>query len=332
MRLANFVTLDDPKQLRWGAIVGENLVDLASARSWTQRAHMRTAEFMPTSLMDLIHSGEEGLFSINNLLDSLKNQDFVHLKGSNGHRVGYELKEVFLNPPLLRPPTVRDFYAFEAHVKAANAIRGREIPPEWYEFPAFYYSNPNAVFGHLSTIPYPSYTQELDYELEVACIIGKTGRNISPETSEVYIFGYTILNDWSARDIQRKEIKIGLGPAKAKDFALSLGPWIVTRDELAGSATGRPGVYDLEMSARVNGVERSRGNWKDIHYSFGQLVSRASVDTYLFPGDVIGSGTVGTGCLLELTGGKGPWLQPGDKVDLIVDGIGVLSNQVGQAL
>ncbi len=137
--------------------------------------------------------------------------------------------------------SLRDFYAFEQHVVNAFAIRGKPVPHEWYQFPVFYYSNANAIFGSGEAIPYPSYTQELDYELEVACVIGKPGINITSKEAEQYVFGYTLLNDWSARDIQRLEGKVGLGPAKGKDFAASLGPWIVTPDELADRGTGRPG-------------------------------------------------------------------------------------------
>ena len=141
--------------------------------------------------------------------------------------------------------------------------------------------------------------------------------------------GYMIFNDWSARDIQRQEMAVGLGPAKSKDFANSFGPCLVTPDELVDHRTDRPGVYDLAMVARVNGEERSRGNWKDLHYSFAQMVARASEAATLRPGDILGSGTVGTGCLLELTDGKGPWLQPGDVVELEIDKLGVLRNTVG---
>jgi 2-keto-4-pentenoate hydratase/2-oxohepta-3-ene-1,7-dioic acid hydratase in catechol pathway len=138
------------------------------------------------------------------------------------------------------------------------------------------------------------------------------------------------LNDWSARDLQRREMRVGLGPAKGKDFASSLGPWIVTPDELASRTAGRPGVYDLAMAASVNGEERSRGNWKDIYYSFGQIIERASANVTLYPGEVIGSGTVGTGCLLELTRGQGPWLQPGDEVVLEIELLGILYNRIAK--
>src|SRR5574341_2036825 len=165
----------------------------------------------------------------------------------------------FLSP--LTPTTLRDGYAFEQHVKTANKNRGREVPEEWYQFPVFYFTNPNAVFGHEDEIPYPPYTRAMDYELEIAAVIGKAGVNIKPEQAEGYIFGYTIFNDWSARDVQRKEMAVGLGPAKGKDFASTLGPVIVTREALADRAAGRPGVFDLTMAARVNGVEMSRGNF-----------------------------------------------------------------------
>jgi fumarylacetoacetate (FAA) hydrolase len=231
---------------------------------------------------------------------------------------------------LKSPRSIRDFYAFEAHVKTANANRGREVPPEWYQFPVFYFSNTSAIYGPDDVIPYPSYTDALDYELEVACIIGKPGQDIRPEEAEDYIFGYMIFNDWSARDVQKLEMRVGLGPAKGKDFANSFGPYLVTPDELADRHTGRPGVYDLAMVARVNGKEMSRGSWKDLYWSFGDMIARASQDVLLQPGDVIGSGTVGTGCLLELTKGEGPWLQPGDVVELEVERLGVLRNTIGQ--
>lgn len=232
----------------------------------------------------------------------------------------------FLSP--LKPTTLRDAYAFEQHVKTANKNRGREVPEEWYQFPVFYFANPNAIFGHEDIIPYPPYTQAMDYELEIAAVIGRAGINIKPQEAEQYIFGYTIFNDWSARDIQRKEMVIGLGPAKGKDFASSFGPLIVTHESIADKAVGRPGVYELEMTARVNGVEMSRGNFKDMHWSFGEIIARASESVMLYPGDVIGSGTVGTGCLLELTKFQGPWLNHGDVVELEIERIGILRNTV----
>jgi fumarylacetoacetate (FAA) hydrolase len=238
------------------------------------------------------------------------------------------LEDVKLSAPLSNPPSLRDFYAFEQHVATAHANRGRQVPPEWYQVPVFYFSNPHSIYGPGDSILRPAASRELDYELEVAAIIGRGGRDIAPEKALEHIFGFTIFNDWSARDLQRQEMKVGLGPAKGKDFASSLGPVVVTPDELEAQSTGRPGVYDLTMLARISGEERSRGSWKDIHYDFGELLARASADADLRPGDVIGSGTVGTGCLLELTKGNGPWLKEGDEVELEIEGLGVLRNRV----
>jgi fumarylacetoacetate (FAA) hydrolase len=211
--------------------------------------------------------------------------------------------------PVPWPPSVRDFYAFEQHIVTTRAARGGSVPREWYEFPVFYFSNPSAIFGPGAQIPYPDGTAMLDYELEVAAVIGADGE----------IGGFTIMNDWSARDIQRAEMRVGLGPAKGKDFATSLGPVVVTPDEFDGKAA--------LMTARVNGEERSRGNLSDIHYSWKDIVAQAGRNTVLRPGEILGSGTVGTGCILEH--GDGRWLRPGDTVELEVAGIGVLRNQVG---
>ena len=251
----------------------------------------------------------------------------AEVAASKASKDSFALDKVkFLSP--LKPTTLRDGYAFEQHVKTANKNRGREVPQEWYEFPVFYFTNPNAVFGHDDEIPYPPYTNAMDYELEVAVVIGKGGMNIKAEDAPAHIFGYTVFNDWSARDIQRKEMAVGLGPAKGKDFASAFGPVVVTHEAIADKAAGRAGVYDLVMLARVNGVEMSRGNFKDMHWSFGEIIARASESVMLFPGDVIGSGTVGTGCLLELTKFQGPWLNHGDVVELEIERIGILRNKI----
>jgi fumarylacetoacetate (FAA) hydrolase len=228
--------------------------------------------------------------------------------GSARRHAEYPLADVDFRPPVLQPPSVRDFYAFEQHVKTARALRGLEVAPEWYELPVFYFSNPAAIYGPEDEILAPPDTNELDYELEVAAIIGADAR----------IGGFTVMNDWSARDLQRAEMKVGLGPAKGKDFATSLGPIVVTPDEL--------GDLRLEMVARVNGEERSRGNLGDMYHSWEAILEHAASNTELRPGDVIGSGTVGTGCILEH--GDERWLQPGDEVELEVEGIGVLRNAI----
>jgi fumarylacetoacetate (FAA) hydrolase len=237
-------------------------------------------------------------------------QAFFTGGGKAREHAEYRLDDVRLLPPVLHPPAVRDFYAFEQHVKTARASRGLEMPPEWYEQPVFYFSNPAAIFGPDDEVPYPQGTEELDYELEVAAIVGAAQQ----------LAGFTVMNDWSARDLQRTEMRVGLGPAKGKDFATSLGPVVVTADEF-------PGV-EAEMVARVNGEERSRGNLRDVSFSWERIRAHAALNTTLRPGDVLGSGTVGTGCILEL--GDGRWLQPGDVVELEVAGIGVLRNTVGR--
>jgi len=234
-----------------------------------------------------------------------------------------------LLPSVPRPGTLRDFFAFEQHVKTARANRGMPMVPDWYDLPVFYFSNPNAIYGPEDTIPIPRYTQAMDFELEVAAVIGKEGRDIPLEEAESYILGYTIMNDWSARDIQGKEMAVGLGPAKAKDFATSLGPWIVTPEELADRRSGKG--YDLTMVARRNGVEISRGNWNTLYWSFAEMIAHASQSVTLYPLDVIGSGTVGTGCILELKPETvGGWLKTGDVLELEIERLGVLRNTVGE--
>jgi fumarylacetoacetate (FAA) hydrolase len=231
-------------------------------------------------------------------------------------------------PPLPDPRTLRDFYAFEQHVKTCRAQRGLDMVPEWYKFPVFYFSNPTTLKGHNEPVRRPVATRELDFELEIAAVIGRQVQDVTGDDAEDAIFGYTVFNDLSARDLQRDEMKCGLGPAKGKDFATVLGPVVVTRDELADRRVG-PGRYDLTMTARKNGREISRGNMKDLYFDFTQMVARASQDTPLFPGDLIGSGTVGTGCILELrpenTGG---WLEPGDVIELEIERIGVLRTPI----
>ncbi|HYF95911.1 MAG TPA: fumarylacetoacetate hydrolase family protein [Symbiobacteriaceae bacterium] len=234
------------------------------------------------------------------------------------------LSGVTLLAPLPRPRTIRDFYAFEAHVKNARARRGLAMIPEWYHAPVFYFSNPNAVYGPGAGVPMPRTTGMLDFELEVAAVIGREGRDIPLEEANRHIAGYMIMNDWSARDVQREEMKVGLGPAKGKDFATSFGPWLVTPDELADRREGFR--HRLDMVARVNGREVSRGNLADIHFHFGELIARASRDCTLYRGEIIGSGTVGTGCLLETE--AAPWLQPGDVVELEVERLGLLANRI----
>jgi fumarylacetoacetate (FAA) hydrolase len=243
---------------------------------------------------------------------------------------GLALSAVTLLPPVPNPPTLRDFFAFEQHVKAAQALRGQEMNPTWYEIPTFYFSNTSELYGHDEMVPYPKGCHALDIELEIACVIGREGKDISVDEAAEYIAGYTIMNDWSARDFQLLEMQLYLGPAKGKDFATSLGPWLVTPDELAARRTGSGATerYDMTMVARVDGQEISRGNFNQIYYSFPQMIAHASRNARLRPGDVLGSGTVGTGCLLEIGTGVHPWFQAGEVVELEIEGVGVLRNLI----
>jgi fumarylacetoacetate (FAA) hydrolase len=237
-------------------------------------------------------------------------QAFFTGGGQSREHAEYSLADVELRPPVLHPPSVRDFSAFEQHNRRVRARSGRSgVPDEWYELPVFYFSNPASIYGPDAEVPFPEGSDELDYELEVAGVVGAEGR----------IAGFTVMNDWSARDLQLAEMRVGLGPAKGKDFATSLGPVLVTVDEFDGA--------EAEMTARVNGEESSRGNLRDQYHSWDAIVAHASRNTRLRPGDILASGTVGSGCILEH--GDGRWLEPGDVVELEVEGIGVLRNVVG---
>ncbi len=301
---------------------------------------------LPDTLLGLLRATPDFVRSARQVLDALANLPADTLPTLEPG-LAYPEDDVALRAPIPEPPSVRDFYAFEQHVKTARAKRNLGMIPEWYEIPVFYFSNPAAINGPDDPIAYPKGTEWLDYELEIACVIGKAGKDIAVEEAADYIAGYTIMNDWSARDVQRKEMLMSLGPAKGKDFATSLGPWLVTPDELAARRTGSGASerYDMTMLARVNGQELSRGNFKDIYYSFPQLIAHASQNVWLKPGDVIGSGTVGAGCLLELAppiptlpADQRPpapisreqlrWLQPADVVELEIDGLGAIKNTV----
>jgi fumarylacetoacetate (FAA) hydrolase len=232
-------------------------------------------------------------------------------------------------PPILSPPTFRDFYAFEQHVGTMWKRRDMEIPEAWYRLPIFYFSNTSEIRGPGDPVWAPRGSSELDYELEVAALIDTAAQDLDAARGEQAVGGYMILNDWSARDLQRDETTVRLGPAKGKDFASSIGPWLVTPDELADARSGKG--YDLAMTASVNGDELSRGTWSSAHFSFGEMVERAAADVRLRPGDLLGSGTVGTGCLLEIRDETlGRYLEPGDTVTLAIERLGELAAPVVQ--
>ncbi|MBV8076157.1 MAG: fumarylacetoacetate hydrolase family protein [Planctomycetaceae bacterium] len=230
--------------------------------------------------------------------------------------------------PLPAVASIRDFYAFEQHVKTCRRQRGLDMVPEWYQVPVFYFSNPACVIGPDDPVWAPRDSRALDYELELACVIGRECRDVPDDDRALeVVVGFTIMNDWSARDLQRREMAVGLGPSKGKDFATALGPELVSFDELRDRY--RDGRLHLEMSAAVNGRVLSRGDAGSMHWTWPQLIAHASRDVRLRPGDVLGSGTVGTGCILELAPeAVGGWLKPGDVVELSVERLGTLRNPV----
>ncbi|WLR43080.1 fumarylacetoacetate hydrolase family protein [Bacillus carboniphilus] len=301
MKFVTFLNQED-RQVA-GVIKGESVIDL----------HQRSGGKIPSSMLAIL--GEYHRFRP---LISAIQQSAQPSQGS------YHLNEVQLLAPLPNPLSLRDFYAFEEHVVNAREKRGLTVVPEWYEIPAFYFSNHLAIKGPNDNIQIPPHCHQFDYELEIACVIGKEGKDIKAENADDYILGYCIMNDWSARDLQRKEMKIGLGPAKGKDFATSIGPYLVTKDELEEFKIGSR--YDLKMTASVNGKILSEGNFQSVFYTFPEMIERACTGVTLYPGEVIGSGTLGTGCLLEI--GDDTWLQSGDEVTLEITGLGRLVNRV----
>jgi len=254
--------------------------------------------------------------------------------GPDGDDAVLDGVDLQLGPPILAPPAFRDFYAFERHVGTMWRRRGGEIPEAWYRIPVFYFSNTSELRGPDEPVWPPRGCRELDYELEIGALVDTPAVNLPAERAEEVIGGYFVLNDWSARDLQREETTVRLGPAKGKDFATSLGPWLVTPDELADARAPGSTAPDLAMTAAVRAadgteVETSRGSWATAHFSFGQMLERASADVRVRPGEILGSGTVGGGCLLEIREETlGRFLEPGDHVTLAVERLGALSTPV----
>jgi fumarylacetoacetate (FAA) hydrolase len=303
-----------------GILHNQRVYKLSALAQWSQQTNHLKLQTVPSSVLDFVNLTASDRQTLARLSENLAEAGIAS--------VGIE--EVRLRAPIELPPSVRDFYAFEQHVKTARANRGLGMIPEWYDFPVFYFSNHRAIYGPEDAIPYPQKSKALDFELEMACVIGRAGRDIPAAEASDFIAGYCVMNDWSARDLQMEEMKLNMGPVKGKDFATSLGPWLVTPDELAGKhiAGGATERYDLTMTARLNGKEISRGNFKDIYFSFPQMIERASLNTWLVPGDVLGSGTVGTGCLLEFGDKRERYLQPGDVMEMEIEKLGVLRNTV----
>jgi fumarylacetoacetate (FAA) hydrolase len=332
MKLVTYETMGRSEP-RCGVLLDDAVLDMARLIEWARRERVELPDAAesapwPTSALGLLRLEEAGIAAARAALAAATRARPDDLNAEPG--LATPLSAVRLRTPVPDPPTIRDFYAFEQHVKAARARRNLGMIPEWYEIAVFYFSNTSALYGADEPVVYPRQSQELDFELEMAAVIGRTGRDIPAEEGPSYIAGYMVMNDWSARDLQRQEMKMSLGPAKGKDFATSLGPWLVTPDELADRriGAGKSERFDLAMTGRINGDQLTNANFKDIYFTFPQMIERASQHVLLRPGDVLGSGTCGTGCILELGTERHRWLQAGDEVEMAIERLGVLRNTI----
>jgi fumarylacetoacetate (FAA) hydrolase len=333
-----FVTFQHSETVsRPGIVVGDQVLDLELAFLAEEQAAGRATE--PHVLEKRYGRGMLGI---------IENQDTVlpvvrawEARAKAGDLPATVNGEALLHPygaklllsPIPNPPSTRDGYAFRQHVMTARRNRGLEMIPEFDEFPVFYFTNHHAVVGSGPVKVRKRHLEKLDFELEVAVVLGRGGSDWTLQQADDAIFGLCIMNDWSARVLQMDEMKLSLGPAKGKDFATGLGPVLVTLDELADvtTKTEKGLQFDLRMQCWVNGVQLSDGNVNQMNWTFAQILERASYGVEMFPGEVIGSGTVGTGCLLELNGSgitKNQWLQLGDEVVMEIDRLGRLVNTV----
>ncbi|MBK7091717.1 MAG: fumarylacetoacetate hydrolase family protein [bacterium] len=322
MKLVSFINQNN--QERAGIFVNGSVYDLSDGA----RA---VGASLPTTMAEFL-KGEERAMEFANLVSEAINSGKVT-----------EVAEIAkMLAPVPHPTSCRDGYAFRQHVATARRNRGVEMIPEFDQYPIFYFTNHNAIFGEGDVLIEDDHLKGLDFELECAVVIGKRGKNIEAADADQYIAGYTIMNDLSARVLQMEEMKLNLGPAKGKDFATTIGPWLVTPDELAArkSESLFGARHNLRMLARHNGKQISDGNVNQMNWTFAEIIERASYGVELLPGDVIGSGTVGTGCYLELNGtwaleakDRGEthtpiWLKEGDTIELEIDYLGVLTNKI----
>ena len=325
-----FVTynLYDGAQPRFGFKKDNYIIDVVRASIWVKKTKDNPSFIeIPSELKLALSNWDTNFKKLKELNDALPPEiPQKFLKSSKP--IAVLEKNINILPPIIKPQSFRDFYAFEQHVRSARKLRGLEMHPDWFKIPIFYFSNPSALYGHKQKIPYPKRTTELDFELEFAIIIANGGSNIKQHEAKRYIAGYTICNDWSARDLQREEMAMNLGPAKGKDFATSFGPYMVTPDELE-EAWDNDGKLHLRMTCHINDKLISDGNTNDLYHPFTKMIERASLNTNLLPGDILGSGTVGTGCILELRPENvGGWLKKNDTIRLEIDGLGILENTI----
>jgi 2-keto-4-pentenoate hydratase/2-oxohepta-3-ene-1,7-dioic acid hydratase in catechol pathway len=297
-------------QSAYRAVLGDN----GASREGAARLAATT---IPSDMVAFIQNGTTGLDAAQSALDWVTAKDQT---GPDGATLVFAPGAVRLLAPVPRPPLIRDFMAFETHLKNIYPKLGREIPPQWYELPVYYKGNPSAVGGEGDIVPMPAYATNMDFEFEFAAVIGRGGSNIQRADALSHIYGYMIYNDFSAREIQQREMSVGLGPAKGKDFEKGhvFGPWLVTADEI-------PDIYALRMEASVNGQPWCDTSTSTMHWRFDQMIAHASMNEMLVAGEIFGSGTVGGGSAAEM----GKTLAKGDKVVLTMDRLGTLSNAIG---
>lgn len=321
-----FVSFKNKKnEERIGLYVNDKTIDLADSAA-------KISKTLPSNMNGFLTGGEK-------FMDIARDVERAFIDGKSEFEI---IEKVATLPPVPHPPSCRDAYAFRQHVATARRNRGVDMIAEFDQYPVFYFTNHNAIFGEGDIFVENDHLEKLDFELEAAIVIGKHGKNVTSDKADEYIAGYTIMNDLSARRLQMEEMKLNLGPAKGKDFATVIGPWLVTVDELEKyKVAGEVGdKYDLKMTAVHNGKQISDGNFKDMNWTFAEIIERVSYGVEIFPGDVIGSGTVGTGCYLELNGTKTleakqkgevytpVWLQDGDTIELAITGLGKLTNRI----
>ncbi|MBT8195025.1 MAG: fumarylacetoacetate hydrolase family protein [Bacteroidia bacterium] len=320
------VTYKQNNNAKLGIYVNDNIYDLADAAD-------KAGNQLPDNMKEFLKQGESAMNIAREIEDKLKSNSI------DANKISYS--EDVLESPVNEPASCRDAYAFRQHVASARRNRGVDMIPEFDQFPIFYFTNHNSVQGPGDIMCMPDHFHRLDFELEVAIVVGKEGINITADEADDYIAGYMVYNDMSARRMQMEEMKLNLGPAKGKDFANAFGPWLVTKDELDSFKKGpKPGHtgnnYDLNMKCWVNGKQVSEGNVADMDWTFAEILQRCAYGTKINPGDVIGSGTVGTGCFLELNGtakrnnpdATPQWLNDGDVVEMEIQGLGRLKNTI----
>ena len=313
MHLATFA-VDAPTGAieRIGVRHDDSLLDLTAgyATLLAEEGRTRPVEaarsLVPPNMLEFLRNGSEAMNAAREVAEA--GDALLGRAAPDGAATSYDVESVDLRAPLPRPNTIRDFSVFEEH--------GREKPDEWYELPAYYKGNPDSVVAPGADVEWPSYTNRLDFELELAAVVGRECRNTAAGNPEPYLAGYTVFNDFSARDIQMEEMTMGLGPGKGKDFANGFGPYLVTTDSFDPT--------DAEMLARVNGEEWAEGNAGEAYHSIGDMLAHASMDQTVHPGDVLGTGTVGGGCGADLD----RWIERGDRIELEIEGIGVLEHRV----